>query len=81
MNVDVGDFVTRGCRNRDTLSDRRAHYIEGNECLPGMQSSGRARNEVIYFYSVSQEFPDLVKNMLLLKNPQFLPDHYETLSK
>ena len=35
----------------------------------------------IEMYSVSQEFPDLVKNMLLLKNPQFLPDHYETLTK
>ena len=32
-------------------------------------------------YTVSQEFPDSVKNMLLLKNLQFLPDHYETLSK
>ena len=28
-----------------------------------------------------QEYPDLVKNMLLLINPQFLPDHYETLTK
>ena len=24
---------------------------------------------------------DWPKNMLLLKNPQFLPNHYETLSK
>ena len=32
-------------------------------------------------YTVSQEFPDSVKNMLLLKNLQFLPDHYETLIK
>ena len=32
-------------------------------------------------YTVSQEFPDSVKNMLLLKNLQFLPDHYETLTK
>ena len=32
-------------------------------------------------YSVSQENPDSDKNMLLLKNPQFLPNHYETLSK
>ena len=30
---------------------------------------------------MSQEFPDSVKNMLLLKNLQFLPDHYETLTK
>ena len=28
-----------------------------------------------------QEYPDSVKNMLLFKNPQFLPDHYETLTK
>ena len=27
------------------------------------------------------EYPDLVKNILLLKNPQFRPDHYETLTK
>ena len=26
-------------------------------------------------YTVSQEFPDSVKNMLLLKNPQFLSNH------
>ena len=32
-------------------------------------------------YTVSQEFPDLAKNMLLLKNPQFLLNHRETLSK
>ena len=30
---------------------------------------------------MSQEFPDSVKNLLLLKNSQFLPDHYETLTK
>ena len=32
-------------------------------------------------YSVPQANPDSLKNMLLLKNPQFLPNHYETLSK
>ena len=32
-------------------------------------------------YTVSQEFPDSVKNMLLSKNPQFLPYHYEILIK
>ena len=31
--------------------------------------------------SVSQENRYAVKNMLLLKNPQFLPNHYEILSK
>ena len=30
---------------------------------------------------MSQEFLDSVKNMLLPKNLQFLPDHYETLTK
>ena len=30
---------------------------------------------------MSQEFPDFVKNMLLIKNLQFLSDHYETLTK
>ena len=37
----------------------------------------------IYYiiYTVSQEFLDSVKNMLLLKNPQFLSDHYEILTK
>ena len=34
-----------------------------------------------HIYTVSQEFPDSVKNLLLLKNLQFLPDHYETLTK
>ena len=32
-------------------------------------------------YTVSQEFSDSVKNMLLLKNLQFLSDHFETLTK
>ena len=30
---------------------------------------------------MSQEFLESVKNMLLPKNLQFLPDHYETLTK
>ena len=32
-------------------------------------------------YTVYQENQYFVKNMLLLKNPQFYPNHYETLSK
>ena len=32
-------------------------------------------------YSVSQENTDSPKNMLLIKNPQFLSNQYETLSK
>ena len=32
-------------------------------------------------YSVPPVNPDSPKNMLLLKNPQFSPNHYETLSK
>ena len=32
-------------------------------------------------YSVPQANADSHKNMLLLKNPQFLHNHYETLSK
>ena len=32
-------------------------------------------------YSVAQANPDSPKNMLFLKNPQFLPNRYETLSK
>ena len=38
------------------------------------------KNDVVY--TVSQEFPDSIKNLLLLlKNLQFLPDHYEILTK
>ena len=33
------------------------------------------------YYTVKEANPDLAKNMLLLKNPQFLLNHYETLSK
>ena len=32
-------------------------------------------------YRHATENPDWSKSMLLLKNPQFLPNHYETLSK
>ena len=32
-------------------------------------------------YTVSKANLDFPKNMLLLKNPQFVPNHYETLSK
>ena len=33
------------------------------------------------YWSVCKENLDSSKNMLLLKNPQFLPNHYKTLSK
>ena len=33
------------------------------------------------FYSGPQANADSPKNMLLIKNPQFLSNHYETLSK
>ena len=36
---------------------------------------------MFYIYSVAQANLDSGKNMLLLKNPQFLPNYYETLSK
>ena len=32
-------------------------------------------------YTVGTLNPDFDKNMLLLKNPQYLPDHYETLTQ
>ena len=32
-------------------------------------------------YNVPQANPDSPKNMLLFKKPQFLSNHYETLSK
>ena len=35
----------------------------------------------ITFYRVAKGNLDFLKNMLLLKNPQFLPNQYETLSK
>ena len=34
-----------------------------------------------WLYTVYQENEYFVKNMLLLKNSEFLPNHYETLSK
>ena len=34
-----------------------------------------------WMYTLKHANPDLGKNMHLLKNPQFLPNHYETLSK
>ena len=33
--------------------------------------------EMDFMYSVSQKNPDSAKNMLLFKNPPFLPNHYE----
>ena len=35
----------------------------------------------ILLYSVAHTNVDFDKNMLLLKNAQFLPDHYETLTQ
>ena len=32
-------------------------------------------------YTVGTPNADFDKNMLLLKNPQYLPDHYETLTQ
>ena len=37
--------------------------------------------EIELQYNVFQENPDSPKNIFLLKNPQFLPNHCETLSK
>ena len=36
---------------------------------------------LLCLYTPGEPNPDLAKNMLLLKNPQFLPNHCETLSK
>ena len=33
------------------------------------------------YIRLAEENPDGPKNMLLLKKPQFLPDHYEILTK
>ena len=33
------------------------------------------------YYTVGTLNPDFDKNMLLLKNSQYLPDHYETLTQ
>ena len=35
----------------------------------------------IFLYTVGTLNPDFDKNMLLLRNPQYLPDHYETLTQ
>ena len=44
-------------------------------------STNLLENSAIYFgsYTVYQENQYFVKNMLLLKNPQFSPNHYEIL--
>ena len=36
---------------------------------------------LLQYYTVSKANVDSSKNMLLLRNSQFLPNHYETLSK
>ena len=46
-----------------------------------LQGAGTKSIALIDLYSVSQENRYSVKYMLLLKNPQFFPNHYETLSK
>ena len=44
----------------------------------GLKKS-RNRRGIPILYTVYQENRYFVKNMLLLKNPQFLPNHYEIL--
>ena len=39
------------------------------------------KKKIHTIYSVAHANLDSSKNMLLLKNPQFLPNHYETLSQ
>ena len=41
----------------------------------------RAEVKISTPYTVCQENRYFVKNMLLLKNPQFLSNHYKTLAK
>ena len=36
---------------------------------------------LVYSYTVGKANAYFDKNMLLLKNPQYLPDHYETLTQ
>ena len=38
-------------------------------------------NCAVIKYRLGEENVDSTKNMLLLKNPQFFPNHYETLVK
>ena len=52
----------------------------------GDKRGGCAKREMNIFrewliYTVYQENQYFVKNMLLLKNPQFLPNHYEILNE
>ena len=43
------------------------------------QDSDNSESRVLPFYTVYQENQYFVINMLLLKNPQFLPNHNEIL--
>ena len=51
------------------------------QCEQGKSKVRTCPRTIFTIYSVPQANPDSPKNMLLLKNTQFLPNHYETLSK
>ena len=69
--VDQITFYTHRCK----------HMEYSNNLRISEQLNGLYPNKKGAIYTVSQEFPNSVKNMLLLKNPQFLPDHYDILTK
>ena len=57
-----------GCR--ETLIKQLLHF-----------SSELDFSNFCYIYTVGMANAYFDKNMLLLKNPQYLPDHYETLTQ
>ena len=53
----------------------------GEKFLKIQNTSPLQQYFLLLLYTLYQENQYFVKNMLLLKNPQFYPNHYETLSK
>ena len=81
----VGNLVVDKFVNNETYSGQRGISLL-SVYYPEMEDQNIIVEENLNMengknYTVSQEFPDSVKNMLLLKNPQFLSDHYKTLPK
>ena len=69
--VGWGDCIINCLNNSTPNLDGIYLYMKGQSWF----------NLTFCIYSVAHANLDSSKNMLLLKNPQFLPNHYETLSQ
>ena len=62
-------------------SHKSNHCINFSHKIKGSHEDSKISTKYTYTYRPGQPNADSTKNVLILKNPQFLPNHNETLLK